>query len=350
MADRSKIEWTDATWNPVLGCRVVSPGCINCYAMRLAGTRLKQAPSRAGLTKDAARGPVWNGAVRFMGAWLTQPLHWAAPRDIFVCAHSDLFYENVDQRWRDRIFAVMGLAHWHRFQVLTKRPDEMADYLLDPETPERITAVAQMLVLEIGGNRLVGGRTYRRLAAGEPWPWPLTNVLLGISAETQSWFDRRRGSLEVLKMDGWRTWASLEPLLGAIDIGGHLDWVLDWVVAGGESGPDARPMHPDWVRGIRDQCARLGIPFHFKQWGAWREFDHGSVDTEVTVGSGHAASITAVATNPGWLTRDGAFFRRAEDLPEDVPGRLMERVGKRAAGAVLDGREWREMPAVRDGR
>ncbi len=125
MSDNSKIEWTDATWNPVTGCSVLSPGCANCYAMGLAGTRLAQHPSRAGLTTASKAGPVWNGQVRFNEAWLTQPLTWKRPRMIFVCAHGDLFHENVPDEWIDRVFAVMALARHHTFQVLTKRAARM---------------------------------------------------------------------------------------------------------------------------------------------------------------------------------------------------------------------------------
>ena len=115
-------EWTDATWNPVTGCSVVSPGCTNCYAMRQAGTRLRDHPSRAGLDRAVeGRSSVWNGQVRFNADWLTQPLRWKRPRRIFVCAHGDLFHEAVPDAWIDQVFAVMAAAHWHTFQVLTKR-------------------------------------------------------------------------------------------------------------------------------------------------------------------------------------------------------------------------------------
>ena len=112
MADRTHIEWADATWNPITGCSVVSPGCTNCYAMKLAGTRLKHHPSRAGLTRDTKAGPIWNGVLRLNEAWLDQPLRWKRPRMIFVCAHGDLFHEDVPNAWIDRVFAVMAEAHW----------------------------------------------------------------------------------------------------------------------------------------------------------------------------------------------------------------------------------------------
>jgi len=129
MADKSKIRWTEATWNPITGCSVVSAACKNCYAMKLAGTRLQHHPSRVGLTQDTANGPVWTGDVRFNEGWLDQPLRWKKSRKIFVCAHSDLFHESVPDEWIDQIFAVMALAPQHNFQVLTKRPRRMLAYL-----------------------------------------------------------------------------------------------------------------------------------------------------------------------------------------------------------------------------
>src|ERR1700722_12156807 len=125
MSDNSNIEWTDATWNPVTGCSIVSPGCTNCYAMKLAGTRLRNIPSRSGLTVMTKAGPVWNGEVRLNDEWLDQPFKWKRPRRIFVCAHGDLFAENVPFEWIDRVFAVMALNSRHTFQVLTKRPGRM---------------------------------------------------------------------------------------------------------------------------------------------------------------------------------------------------------------------------------
>ncbi len=120
MSDKSHIEWTDATWNPITGCSVLSPGCTHCYAMKLAGTRLRNHPSRAGLTTDSKAGPVWTGEVRFNAQWLLQPLGWSKPRMIFVCAHGDLFHDDVPVEWIDKVFAVMALAPQHTFQVLTK--------------------------------------------------------------------------------------------------------------------------------------------------------------------------------------------------------------------------------------
>lgn len=327
MAETSTIEWTDATWNPITGCSVVSPGCTNCYAMKLAGTRLQHHPSRAGLTKPSKAGPVWTGEVRLNAEWLDQPLRWKRPRRIFVCAHGDLFHESVPDEWIVRVFAVMAAARQHTFQVLTKRAERMRHFML---------------------------------GAGNPAVIALPNVWLGVSAEDQKRADERIPHL--LDTPAAVRFVSIEPLLGAVDlravdVDGHSEMdslrpssdarprSIDWVIAGGESGPEARPMHPDWVRSLRDQCTAAGVSFFLKQWGEWREFDTGSPEVdEVDNDSEIALSIALTATNPGWISRDGRLYRRQADLPEGVPCRLIERVGKKAAGAMLDGREWREMP------
>ena len=282
MADHSKIEWTDATWNPVTGCSVVSPGCTNCYAMKLAGTRLKHHESRAGLTRDTKAGPVWTGEVRFNEAWLTQPLQWKRPRMVFVCAHGDLFHEDVPDAWIDQVFAVMALAHRHTFQVLTKRSERMRDYLsrhrwhlwaaagraIDPLRWQNLPPI-------MGGDRT-----------------PVPNVWLGISAEDQLRADQRIPDL--LATPAAIRFVSAEPLLGPIDfnripmpqdedrecsalsgheiagmVGNAVGWIppLDWIIVGGENGP--RQMLAEWAQAIRDQCAAANIPFFFKQWGSY---------------------------------------------------------------------------------
>src|SRR5690606_34453266 len=178
MAEQSSIEWTDATWNPITGCSVVSPGCTNCYAMKLAGTRLQRHPSRAGLTIATKAGPVWNGKVRLNEAWLDQPLKWKRPRMIFVCAHGDLFHEDVPDEWIDRVFAVMALAPQHTFQVLTKRAERMRRYM-EPHDQRRADSLGRK-VLDLG---------YREPL--ELLHWPLPNVWLGVSAEDQTRADER---------------------------------------------------------------------------------------------------------------------------------------------------------------
>lgn len=278
MADHSKIEWTDATWNPVTGCSVISPGCTNCYAMRLAGTRLKHHESRAGLTRDTKAGPVWTGEVRFNEVWLTQPLQWKRPRMVFVCAHGDLFHEDVPDAWIDRVFAVMALTPQHTYQVLTKRSARMRAYM--------DALGASDWQARLGNTRRVSLAT--RLG-GRP-PWPLPNVWLGVSAEDQHRADERIPDL--LATPAAVRLVSAEPLLGPIDfnripmpqdegrecsalegheiagmLGNAIGWIppLDWIIVGGENGP--RMMRAEWAQSIRDQCANADVPFFFKQWG-----------------------------------------------------------------------------------
>lgn len=342
MADHTHIEWTDATWNPITGCSVVSPGCTNCYAMRLAGGRLKHTSSRQGLTTPGKAGPVWNGQVRFNAAELVKPLRWKRPRKIFVCAHGDLFHESVPDDWIDQVFAVMALSPQHTFQVLTKRAGRMRRYMTDPETPGRIIDAA-----------------LRIKALPRDWQWPLPNVWIGVSAEDQARADERIPHL--LATPGAVRFVSAEPLLGGVNAAEWLgSWCpgcrkpltlggvhfagrrcgtchtitsrLDWVIVGGESGPGARPMHPDWARQIRDDCAAAGVAFFFKQWGAWAPGRWPFSLTHETV----------------TLLPDG----RVHDA--DGPGRLvhdrmrpMSRIGKKAAGRLLDGVEHNAMPGNR---
>lgn len=311
MAEHSTIEWTDATWNPITGCSVVSPGCTNCYAMKLAGTRLKHHPSRAGLTRETKAGPVWTGETRLNEQWLDQPLRWKRPRMIFVCAHADLFADSVPDEWIDKVFAVMAMAPQHTFQVLTKRADRLKAYLTAGALEHRLAAA----MLKSSPSSPETGR----------WPrLPLPNVWLGVSAEDQARADHRVPKL--LVTPAAVRFVSAEPLLGSIALWKWLHrlcdrcppWEtpcrigcehatrLDWVIVGGESGAGARPMRPEWARSIRNECARARVPFFFKQWGSFAPDDP-------------AATHTA-----------------------------MRHVGKKVAGRLLDGIEHDDLPDFRE--
>lgn len=293
MADKTSIEWTDATWNPITGCSRVSKGCENCYAERLAATRLRDHPSRAGLTDANGR---WNGKLRFNADWLAQPLRWRRPRKVFVAAHGDLFHEAVPDEWIDQVFAVMALSDRHVFQVLTKRPERMRDYARG--CSRRVYSLIDhwmgdgdhpAIPLPAGvRRRLARERLSRRPGAVLAVREPLPNVWLGVSAEDQATADERIPIL--LAAPAAVRWLSAEPLLGPMQIDEYLAGPagLDWVVAGGESGSRARPMEAAWARSLRNQCLCTEVSFFFKQWGGitskaggavldgreWRQFPH----------------------------------------------------------------------------
>ena len=213
MSDRSSIEWTEATWNPVTGCTKVSPGCKHCYAERFAERfrGVEGHPYEQGFDLK-----LWPDR-------LEQPLLWRRPRRIFVNSMSDLFQEGIPLNYLRRAFEVMEQASWHQFQVLTKRP-------------ERAAALRDQL----------------------PWPG---NIWLGTSVESQPYVKRIN---ELRKVPAAIRFLSCEPLLGSLsmDLRG-----IRWVIVGGESGPGARPMEKAWVLDIKRQCRQLRVPFFFKQWG-----------------------------------------------------------------------------------
>jgi protein gp37 len=216
MGDKSAIEWTDATWNPVTGCNKISPGCKNCYAERLAA-RLQ-----------AMGNPRYkNGFVLTLHSdQLTLPLRWTQPRQIFVNSMSDLFHESVPDDYIFRVFETMVKADWHIFQILTKRAERLAE-----------------------------------IAPRLPWP---ENVWQGISIENADYTWR---IAQLVKVPAAVRFLSVEPLLGPLPklpLKG-----ISWVIVGGESGPDFRPVNPEWVRQIRDQCLKAKVSFFFKQWGGF---------------------------------------------------------------------------------
>lgn len=347
MADGTKIEWCDSTWNPITGCSVVSPGCTNCYAMKLAGTRLKHSPSREGLTTQTKAGPVWTGEVRFNEQWRHQPLQWSRPRRIFVCAHGDLFHEAVPDGWIARVWNVMGQCPQHQFQILTKRPDRMRDWVSrwadlageDVEDPKLVFGPEETrrahpsgrgqlfaAMLEAMGPPPAGASypTFDWMHGQLWWPAVLPNVWLGVSVEDQPRADDRIPDL--LATPAAVRFLSCEPLLGPIDLAWCLTRLrvdIDWVIVGGESGPGARPMRPGWARTLRDQCDAALVPFFFKQWGAWMPADIGDTDAVLVSGDGR---VREPGDNGKW-----ANVR-------------MRHTGKKAAGATLDGREHKAFP------
>lgn len=227
MAGLSDIEWTDATWNPVTGCTIVSPGCTNCYAMRMAARlQAMKVPAYAGTTRKSGKRYVWTGAISLNERALDVPLRWRSPKKIFVNSMSDLFQDDVPAEFIERVWKTMAAAHWHIFQILTKRPERMRKVV-----------------------------NYRNLPV-------LPNVWLGTSVESAEFRSRidelRRTSAHI-------KFVSFEPLIasvGKVNLKG-----IHWAIVGGESGPRARSMDSRWVDEIETQCRRDKTAFFFKQWG-----------------------------------------------------------------------------------
>jgi len=247
MAAATKISWTEKTWNPLAGCSVTSPGCKNCYAMRMAA-RLENMRQQkyVGLTKPSNRGAVWTGEVRLDRKALDQPLSWRTPTVAFVNSMSDLFHDNTRRADIDDIMATICATRQHTFQILTKRSERMRQYMSDPETRGRVTEAA----------------TRRGLPA--PTTWPPENAWLGVSVEDGA-PDR------VARIDDLRAtpaairFISFEPLIGRV---GQIDLTgIDWAIIGGESGVGARPMELAWAIELIDQARSQGTAIFFKQLG-----------------------------------------------------------------------------------
>lgn len=366
---KSLIEWTDETWNPVTGCTKVSAGCKYCYAER-AWSRL------------SAKGMPYEGRaftdVQCHPERLEQPLRWKKPRRVFVNSMSDLFHEDVPFEFIAAVFGVMSVATRHTFQILTKRPQRMLewfDWANQSASPIECmcawSARAYLLeqnvkdypfALEGLAESLIGHR------------WPRPNVWLGISAEDQATAEERIPLL--LQTPAAVRFVSLEPLLGPVDLerilwpekGGHRVDVLrggywnkagittfgpsaelgqtmggftnhsdmqtiDWVIVGGESGPKARPMHPDWVRDIRDQCVEATVPFFFKQWGEWAvTYDRDRDDPD------WRRCPKSDGPSGRYINLAGGFGFHGDRVS------YTRRIGKKAAGRELDGRTWEEYP------
>lgn len=283
MAEKTGIEWADSTWNPLVGCTKVSPGCDHCYAETLVN---RFAGHNAGFPNTF---DIVTERPHMLGLPLTRK--WADPRRVFVNSLSDLFHADVADAYIADVFAVMAAAPQHSFQLLTKRHGRMRSLLSSSDFAREVVERRQRLTLT--------SRPGKPLPDWEP-TWPLPNVWLGVSVEDQTWADIRIPAL--LATPAAVRWISAEPLLGPVDLRHwitcsrclgahvfgtceHLDGAalraqrhgnsrnrrpgLDWVVVGGESGKGARPMHPQWVRDLRDQCAAADVAFLFKQWGEW---------------------------------------------------------------------------------
>jgi protein gp37 len=345
MSDRSNIEWTDATWNPVTGCTKVSPGCDNCYAETLA-ERFRGTP-----------GHYYEHGfdLQLRPEKLDQPLRWRRPRRVFVNSMSDLFHDDIPDEYIARVWAVMALAPRHTFQVLTKRHGRMRSLL---NSTSFHTACFEAYWTERRAAGLAGTQL-------DDVPWPLPNVWVGVSVENQQWADIRVPAL--VETPAAVRFLSCEPLLGPVDLEfvHHFDtdcggcsgllspahepscgvepgrhWGVDWVIVGGESGRNARAMHPDWARSLRDQCTAAGVAFHFKQWGEWAPagYQNGT----------HLIQVTGQVVDRKRATVENPYGHGSgkQDLVDrGHPGwQRIRRPGKKSAGRVLDGRTWDEFP------
>jgi len=221
----TSIEWTDATWNPVAGCTVLTAGCTNCYAMRMAARLEAMGTAKyRGLTRKSGKRAVWTGKIMLDEAALSAPLAWRKPRKVFVNSMSDLFHEAVPTEFVAKVWQTMGATPHHTYQILTKRPDRMA---------EIVPALAR-----------------------------LPNVWLGTSVEDDRVLDRID---HLRKVPAFVRFISFEPLIGSVSTADLTD--IHWAIVGGESGPRARDMNPDWVDEIERLCRRSDTAFFFKQWG-----------------------------------------------------------------------------------
>ena len=275
----TKIEWATKVWNPVSGCTKVSEGCRNCYAERYA--------------KRFWRDRKFTD-VQFHEDRLDQPLHWKKPQRIFVNSMSDLFHPDVPIKIIAAVWSRMLYANHHTYIVLTKRPDRMSE-------------IVPQLFAEWPSGK----------------PTIFENIWLGVSVENQKTADERIPLL--LDTPALVRFVSYEPALGPVEFERGRFWLtipgphLDWVIMGGESGPNARAMHPDWARSVRDQCQAAGVPFFFEQWGEWMPVEIGT----------------------GWRIKRS--YPRREIMWIDA-GTTSLNVGKKLAGRLLDGREWDEFP------
>lgn len=374
MSNNSKIEWTDATWNPIRArrkdtgktgfhCERISPGCVNCYAERFNGRVLPSCGTGLPYTVPS-RDEV---EIYLDHETLIQPWRWKKPRKIFLCSTTDLFADFVPDSMINSIFAAMSLCPRHTFIILTKRSKRMREYFAD--CADRV--------------KMIGIRTDDSDPV-LPLPLPLSNVWIGVSVEDQQRADERIPDL--LATPSAVRFVSAEPLLGPVDLSKFLDFNpgpkrptsslalnthgqtgtglepgallssgdghagisprasgqwrrepsearVDWVIVGGESGPYARPMHPDWARSLRDQCQEADVPFFFKQWGEWQN------------GSTLDASKDRIVLNDGRVLKSPyTTDQETRDRWSDYHPCMMAPVGKKKAGRLLHGREWNEFP------
>ena len=295
----TNIEWCQETWNPITGCTKISEGCRNCYAGRMA----KRLAGRYGYPADEPFTPGnWRGSrinKKTGDMIISNPRYWKKPRKVFVCSMGDFFHETVTREMKDAVYRVVCSHPRHTFLFLTKRPENVMSWWL--------------------GN--------------------VPNVWLGVTAENQEQADKRIPIL--LSIPAAIRFVSIEPMLGPV----HINYskmfptdvcfqkppLLDWVIVGGESGPGARPMHPDWVRQVRDDCVNAGVPFFFKQWGGWAPVEYYDRDYYLISEGKHGTPL-----KPMIMAK--RLFNGVDNGSSVFP------VGKKRAGRMIDGRTWDGYP------
>ena len=344
------ISWADETWNPFVGCRAVSPACANCYAQDMAARIVRMEAGLGRLShyaltvRPTPKGAAWTGHIaRAPHKARFAPFGLKRPRDIFVCSMSDFFHAGAPDEWRIEALAIMALTPRHQYLLLTKRAADMRRFMSSPATARAVWDKAAKLAIE---RNLCFARIEDMLVGG----WPLPNVALGVTAEDQARADERCDDLEATPAA--KRFVSYEPALGPIDLRRWLKLTpdnqplffnpprdhFDWVICGGESGSNARPMSIQWARELRDQCAAAAVPFFFKQWGEW------------------APARCRSSGEPGkFVFGDYEFDRTAWSFSDFYPRQftmfgsrcVMERLGLRRAGHLLDGVEHHARPFSR---
>jgi protein gp37 len=365
-----RIEWAEKVWNPITGCTKISPGCANCYAERMA----KRLAGRCGYPAVEPFRVTLHDDMTFV-----EPLKWRKPTRCFVCSMGDLFHEDVPDPWIDGVFAAMGLTYdiaatdqnnvitafrpRHIYMLLTKRPERMRSYVQglidsDWDTLRRRFHGLAMGICDIKAKAAYLPHLNASMEVAEWIKDGMPGLWLGVTAENQEMADQRIPIL--LQIPAAVRFVSVEPMLGPVNLRGGIygpDWLegwdvvaepridrhgelypepvqvqtekLDWVICGGESGPGARPMHPDWARSLRDQCQAAGVPYYFKQWGEWFPRDQWEYNPELILPDDDIAYDNGPCTH---------VF---DSLEGSCP---VHWVGKHAAGRLLDGQTWDQMP------
>lgn len=302
--NKTKIEWCDRTWNPVTGCTPVSEGCSNCYAARMS----KRLAGRGGYPKEEPFRPA-----TIHHDQLIKPMRMRQTALIFVCSMGDLFHDAVSDEIIARIIGMMRASN-HVFILLTKRPARMKSFFQScRDSGDHLGWITHNgnAPAAYGGNGII---------VGSPNSWPLPNLWLGVTAETQARANERIPIL--LQTPAAVRFVSIEPMLGPMNLVPYLIPSsklrgIEWVICGGETGPGARPLHPNWTRSLRDQCIEADVPYFFKGWGAWLPM--ASADE-----ASHYPNSKIIDNGIRWVC-----------------------VGKKRSGNTLDGQQWHQLPLTR---